>query len=419
MQHRYSFECLDRSLKDIMKAVDPRRYHMPFGGITVVLGGDFRQILPVIPQAPRGEIVAASITRSKLWKIATVFKLLHNMRLNKGRNNEEIQNLKEFAQWVLDIGDGKIGPPPDAGVEYGEDDIAVPERYCNMGSENSVEQMMKTTFPSFLEKFQDPNYLSDRAILTPTNVIVGEVNSVIVDRIPGNMSSFFSIDTAEDYPGTAREQMACFPPEYLNALNIPGLPLHELKLKVGVVVMLMRNLNQTLGLCNGTRMMVTLCLQFCVFLLIYFCNNSLSNVCNLRAYIYDFLLKTMPFTFGLNSSMVNMLTTEIHDKLLLFIFIICRATKNVTFFNEYGDSFLEAYKAIKETPVIIIITFAKVTDNVQQVDVKNKMPDILKSLEKKQYRLDILLTEENATQDVYLTGKYICTKTLASHYRSG
>ena len=87
---------------------------------------------------------------------------------------------------------------------------------------------------------------------------------MIVDRIPGNMSSFFSIDTAEDYPGTAREQMACFPPEYLNALNIPGLPLHELKLKVGVVVMLMRNLNQTLGLCNGTRMMVTLCLQFCV-----------------------------------------------------------------------------------------------------------------------------------------------------------
>lgn len=36
--------------------------------------------------------------------------------------------------------------------------------------------------------------------------------------------------------------------------------------------------------------------------------------------------------------------------------------------------------------------------NVQQVDVKNKIPDILKSLEKKQYRLDILLTEENVKQ---------------------
>lgn len=84
MQHRYAFECLDHSLRDIMKAVDPKRFHMPFGGITVVLGGDFRQILPVIPRASRGEVVAASITRSKLWKIAKLFKLLHNMRLNKG-----------------------------------------------------------------------------------------------------------------------------------------------------------------------------------------------------------------------------------------------------------------------------------------------------------------------------------------------
>ncbi|WOH02343.1 hypothetical protein DCAR_0521732 [Daucus carota subsp. sativus] len=33
-----------------------------------------------------------------------------------------------------------------------------------------------------------------------------------------------------------------------------------------------------------------------------------------------------------------------------------------------------------------------------EVDVKNKIPDILKSLEKKQYRLDILLTEENVKQ---------------------
>ncbi|XP_074364747.1 uncharacterized protein LOC141705758 [Apium graveolens] len=66
MQHRYAFECLDRSLKDIMKAIDPACYKMPFGGITVVLGGDFRQILPVITYGDRADIVAACITRSKL-----------------------------------------------------------------------------------------------------------------------------------------------------------------------------------------------------------------------------------------------------------------------------------------------------------------------------------------------------------------
>lgn len=41
MQHRHSFECLNRSLRDIMKAVHPEWFHVPFVGITVVLGGDF------------------------------------------------------------------------------------------------------------------------------------------------------------------------------------------------------------------------------------------------------------------------------------------------------------------------------------------------------------------------------------------
>lgn len=42
------------------------------------------------------------------------------------------------------------------------------------------------------------------------------------------------------------------------------MPAHDLKLKVGIIVMLIRNLNQTLGLCNGTRMIITKCLRFCV-----------------------------------------------------------------------------------------------------------------------------------------------------------
>ncbi|KAK1398933.1 hypothetical protein POM88_008796 [Heracleum sosnowskyi] len=264
MQHRYAFECLDRSLRDIMKAVDQKRFHMPFGGISIVFGGDFRQILSVIARGSRSEIVAANITRSRLWKITKVYKLLHNMRLNRGNTPAEVKSLAEFAQWVLDIGDGKIASHVDSTHEYHEDDISITPNFCNLESQNSVEKMIESTFPNFMQNFQNPDYLSERAILTPTNLTVGNVNSLIVERIPGDIASYFSIDTAEDYPGTQRDQLASFPPEYLNSINIPGLPLHELKLKVGVVVMLMRNLNQTLGLCNGTRMMVTKCMQHCV-----------------------------------------------------------------------------------------------------------------------------------------------------------
>lgn len=42
---------------------------------------------------------------------------------------------------------------------------------------------------------------------------------------------------------------------------MPCIPKHELNFKVGCVVMLMRNLNQIMGLCNGTRMVLTKCLK--------------------------------------------------------------------------------------------------------------------------------------------------------------
>ncbi|WOH09633.1 hypothetical protein DCAR_0729091 [Daucus carota subsp. sativus] len=177
--------------------------------------------------------------------------------LDSDKEWHEVQNLRDFAKWVLDVGDGKIKPPTAGDREYHDDDISIPEHFCNLENSNSVDEMIDSTFPDFLKNFKDPEYLSERAILTPTNQIVGHVNTLIVEKIPGEMHSYYSVDSAEDFPGSERDQMQSFPPEYMNSLNVPGLPLHELKLKVGTVVMLMRNLNQTLGLCNGTRMMGT------------------------------------------------------------------------------------------------------------------------------------------------------------------
>ena len=55
MQHKHCVEAVDRTLQDIC---DNKR---PFGGITVILGGDFRQILSVIPKSVRKQIVGASL----------------------------------------------------------------------------------------------------------------------------------------------------------------------------------------------------------------------------------------------------------------------------------------------------------------------------------------------------------------------
>lgn len=171
--------------------------------------------------------------------------------------------MADFAQWVLDIGDGKVKPSPDDIPSSDKDQIAIPNRFCDITSENSVDNMIKVTYPDFIVKCRDPNYLSERAILTPTNLAVGHINNMIVEKLPIETLFYFSVDTAEEFRGTEDDLQNAFLTEYLNSINISGMPPHELKLKVGVVVMLMRNINQTLGLCNGTRMIVTKYLKYC------------------------------------------------------------------------------------------------------------------------------------------------------------
>ena len=60
MAHRHLFECVDRTLRDLCD--DDR----PFGGKVVVLGGDFRQLLPVVRRGTRAKIVDATLTRSAI-----------------------------------------------------------------------------------------------------------------------------------------------------------------------------------------------------------------------------------------------------------------------------------------------------------------------------------------------------------------
>ncbi|KAL7610927.1 hypothetical protein Lser_V15G12908 [Lactuca serriola] len=54
MMHRHCFEAVDRTLRDIIL---PKNNDKPFGGKTIVFGGNFRQILPVIQRGNRSDIV--------------------------------------------------------------------------------------------------------------------------------------------------------------------------------------------------------------------------------------------------------------------------------------------------------------------------------------------------------------------------
>jgi ATP-dependent DNA helicase PIF1 len=84
MGHKHVFEVVNHTLQHVMGVVDPALKDMFFGGKVVVMGGDFRQILPVVPRGRRGQIVDANLKRSAiLWHHVKVCELHENMRVQR------------------------------------------------------------------------------------------------------------------------------------------------------------------------------------------------------------------------------------------------------------------------------------------------------------------------------------------------
>nr|XP_017245284.1 PREDICTED: uncharacterized protein LOC108216935 [Daucus carota subsp. sativus] len=175
-----------------------------------------------------------------------------------------IYKLRSMGKIVLPVASSGIAATLMPGGRTAHSRFKIPivldeDSCCSISHNSDIAELIKNT--SLIIWDEAPMQHRERAILTPTNQTVGHPNSVIVGTIPGDTKSYYIVDKAEDFGGTASDLNFAFPPEYLNSYNIPGLPPHQMDLKVGVAVMLMRNLNQTLGLCNGTRMMVTKCLK--------------------------------------------------------------------------------------------------------------------------------------------------------------
>ena len=55
-QHRYAIEALDHTLRDLRDSDEP------FGGVTLLMGGDFLQTLLVIPKGSREQVLDATVT---------------------------------------------------------------------------------------------------------------------------------------------------------------------------------------------------------------------------------------------------------------------------------------------------------------------------------------------------------------------
>lgn len=257
MTHRRCFEALDRTLRDIFAEDDPSAASLPFGGMVVVLGGDFRQILPVVEGGIRSKTIDAAISRSPLWSHVSILELSINMRLRSSSLSPEVQHeIADFSDWILSIGDGTTAASArDTDTEPTWVDI--PHDLLVMDNDDKIGAIISAVYTDFAEHYSDPIYLQDRAIVSPTNDICGTINSRVLELVPDEMKEYLNFDSLAKTNEKCDDLDVLYPIEFLNSIKVNNYPDHQLCLKKGVPIMLLRNLDQSAGLCNGTRMIVT------------------------------------------------------------------------------------------------------------------------------------------------------------------
>uniref|UniRef100_A0A0R0KEV8 ATP-dependent DNA helicase n=1 Tax=Glycine max TaxID=3847 RepID=A0A0R0KEV8_SOYBN len=170
----------------------------------------------IIQRGSRLDIINAKINSSYLWDSCEILTLTKNMRLHSNLESVDEQETATFAKWIRDIGDGIIGHEND-----GYATIEIHAHLLITEYDDPIGAIVKSTFPDLHQHHNNLQFFKSRTILASTNETVEQINDYALSFIPVN---------------------------YL---------ITYLILKIGSPIMLLRNLDQNQGLCNGIRLVVT------------------------------------------------------------------------------------------------------------------------------------------------------------------
>uniref|UniRef100_A0A0R0IT09 ATP-dependent DNA helicase n=1 Tax=Glycine max TaxID=3847 RepID=A0A0R0IT09_SOYBN len=173
------------------------------------------------------DILNVVINSSDLWNHCKALKLTKTMRLTTAKTNQTTNKIRNFVDWILQISNGDMDS-----YDKGEGDIEIPTDLLVLDNDKPLLSLVDFVYSNILENLNFPNFFEERAILAPTLEMLKNSDS------PCHFDEDYEI------------QGDWFTPEFLNEIKCSGIPNHKLQLKVGVLVMLLRNLDQTNGLCR-------------------------------------------------------------------------------------------------------------------------------------------------------------------------
>lgn len=257
----HALNVMDQVLRRIRGAVefdDPA-----FGGMTMSLGGDFRQLPPV--PGENETVKNVSPIFSGYVENAEKLPLTKNMRT-------DVSELA-LSHTLKDVGEGRQQQHP----ELPPNSFMVPKEWVIESGD--LNDLLKWVFEG-----QYSERGATCAVLTHTNLNCRKINhqvscatplrvlttdltlfQQILDHMPGDGIVLYSEDSVVDddpenplmdVEGAAAQNKTLITPEELHAETPTGMPYHEVYLKVGAIVMLVRNLDVSSGLVNGLRLRV-------------------------------------------------------------------------------------------------------------------------------------------------------------------
>jgi hypothetical protein len=169
---------------------------------------------------------------------------MHVHTANTERTAEERQAAQQFSKWLLSLGNGTIPHIiPDS------DTIQLPTNMC-MPEGTNINALIEWVFPNLATRSQSEDshmLFSERAIITPLTSNVHHINDTIINDIlpyDANEWECLSADQVTD-----SHQALSISVEFLNTIQISGLPTHKLQLRKHMPIMVLRNLS--IGICNG------------------------------------------------------------------------------------------------------------------------------------------------------------------------
>ncbi|KAF6164307.1 hypothetical protein GIB67_010277 [Kingdonia uniflora] len=157
-----------------------RSDNQPFSGITVVLGGDFCQILHVVPKGAREQIVAASLRQSSLWGSVRVLTLFENMRLDYSTPTNA-----QFANFQMEIGSNPLKI------------VQLPSIIHNC---ETVQDLILYVYPNLnISCEREQCFLTERIILSARNDDVSAINDDTLNMFLGEPIVYLAADKFEEH----------------------------------------------------------------------------------------------------------------------------------------------------------------------------------------------------------------------------